>query len=306
MTNYVAVLRELMIAGYEGAALLAAFDRLCAAIGGHGAQAEAMAPPKAARASSAPPMTAGQAAPFEGGAVAITAPPENAKAIARKAIAQSMLSASAIAVASHLIESFNLKTGRCDPGVGSMARELGLSRRTIYRAICDLVSAGLFGRRRHGGRGHANAYQPNWPVLVARAAEGDLGTVTKLARNGDSSVTQNHLKKPDSDSLPVQPQRRRAAQREPDRQIPMMLPMAGGKARSIEAVRSRLHSEMDAHLRGLFMPHDKAGFIIGMTALTEIGGAWDQAISAEMARGGSGLPILLTAIAARNGQRRAG
>lgn len=34
MTNYSAVLKELMLAGYEGAALLAAFNRLCAAIGG--------------------------------------------------------------------------------------------------------------------------------------------------------------------------------------------------------------------------------------------------------------------------------
>lgn len=34
MTDYAAVLRELMLAGYEGAALLATFDRLCAAIGG--------------------------------------------------------------------------------------------------------------------------------------------------------------------------------------------------------------------------------------------------------------------------------
>lgn len=33
MTDYSAVLKELMFAGYEGAALLAAFDRLCAAIG---------------------------------------------------------------------------------------------------------------------------------------------------------------------------------------------------------------------------------------------------------------------------------
>lgn len=34
MTDYSAVLNELMVAGYEGAGLLAAFERLCAAIGG--------------------------------------------------------------------------------------------------------------------------------------------------------------------------------------------------------------------------------------------------------------------------------
>ncbi|MGK2229187.1 hypothetical protein, partial [Devosia sp.] len=129
--------------------------------------------------------------------VVATAPPENAKAIARKAIAQSMLAPSTIAVGSQLIEHFNLKTGRCDPGMGSIAASLGISLRSTRRAIASLVAAGLFGRLRHRGRAHTNAYQPNWPLMVERAGEGDLiSSRPTLATKQANVGLQNHLRKP--------------------------------------------------------------------------------------------------------------
>src|SRR5216684_2277831 len=38
-------------------------------------------------------------------------------------------------VAATIIDHFNRKTGRCDPALGSIARLLGLGRRTIIRAV---------------------------------------------------------------------------------------------------------------------------------------------------------------------------
>lgn len=49
MTDYAAVLRELMLAGYEGECLLRAFERLCAAIGGGVGAAAPAAPVVAER-----------------------------------------------------------------------------------------------------------------------------------------------------------------------------------------------------------------------------------------------------------------
>lgn len=48
------------------------------------------------------------------------------------------------------------KEGQCYPAIGTIARELQLSRRTVERAIADLVQAGLLVKeqrwRENGGR----------------------------------------------------------------------------------------------------------------------------------------------------------
>lgn len=48
------------------------------------------------------------------------------------------------------------KDGQCYPAIGTIARELQLSRRTVERAIADLVQAGLLTKeqrwRENGGR----------------------------------------------------------------------------------------------------------------------------------------------------------
>ena len=48
------------------------------------------------------------------------------------------------------------RDGKCYPSIGTMARELNLSRRTIERAVADLVQAGLLTKeqrwRDNGGR----------------------------------------------------------------------------------------------------------------------------------------------------------
>ena len=48
------------------------------------------------------------------------------------------------------------KDGQCYPAIGTIARELQLSRRTVERAIADLIQAGLLEKeqrwRENGGR----------------------------------------------------------------------------------------------------------------------------------------------------------
>jgi hypothetical protein len=74
-------------------------------------------------------------------------------------------------VAATIIDYFNRKTGRCDPALGSIARLLGLSRRTIIRAVGSLVLKGYIRKTRHGGYFHRNSYQPIWSRFRTNAAK---------------------------------------------------------------------------------------------------------------------------------------
>jgi hypothetical protein len=67
--------------------------------------------------------------------------------------------------AAFLIDSFNRKTGRCDPSEETAAFILGKSKRTIVRAGNRLIRAGFFQRRRHAGHNHCNSYLPNWELF---------------------------------------------------------------------------------------------------------------------------------------------
>ena len=44
------------------------------------------------------------------------------------------------------------RNGQCYPAIGTIARELQLSRRTVERAITDLVRAGLLKKSSGGGK----------------------------------------------------------------------------------------------------------------------------------------------------------
>jgi hypothetical protein len=66
-------------------------------------------------------------------------------------------------VAAALLEHFNRKTGRCDPGLERIAKLLGISTRTVIRSNHRLERAGLFKRVPHGGLSNRNSYEPNWP-----------------------------------------------------------------------------------------------------------------------------------------------
>ncbi|SRR6266849_3435186 len=68
-------------------------------------------------------------------------------------------------VAVVLIEHFNRKSGRCDPGLERIAVLIGISTRTVIRSIHRLVTAGLFRKKRHGGHLNRNSYEPIWPKI---------------------------------------------------------------------------------------------------------------------------------------------
>jgi len=66
-----------------------------------------------------------------------------------------------IAVAMHL----NLQSGQCNPGQGVLAAKMGRGRRTIERAIAELVKDGWLNRQRRG-MGRANGYALAIPKVI--------------------------------------------------------------------------------------------------------------------------------------------
>lgn len=50
-----------------------------------------------------------------------------------------------------LIEHFNRRTGRCDPGIERLAKLTNYSTRTVIRATRRLEAAALIRKVRHGG-----------------------------------------------------------------------------------------------------------------------------------------------------------
>jgi predicted transcriptional regulator len=65
-------------------------------------------------------------------------------------------------VAVLLLEHFNRKTTRCDPGLARIAGLLGICERTVIRSVQRLERVGLFHKVRHGGYGNRNSYKPVW------------------------------------------------------------------------------------------------------------------------------------------------
>lgn len=304
MTDYAAILRELQIAGYEGAHLLAAFERMCAAIGSVMRNVEIPAPVptlvRHASAPSAPPhlrQTAKPAVVVAKPAPVAHKPPAHAKSVGRTALSAMGLSGRAVAVGSQLLQHYNVATGRCDPGIGSLVKSTNMPRRAVQRAIAELQHAGAFAVVQNGGQRHANRYLPQWPSLVEIAA-GVTASAPDLTRRGDKSGAQNLGKKPDSIPVSVKAQgvRRKASAQADRRQLEIMMPIPGGRPPSAYAAiadteaRNRLRSEMSEHLRGLF-PTDKAGFAAAIQRAWEVDMA--AVLAAEIARKGSGMAVWL-------------
>lgn len=285
MTDPEVILRQLIVEGYEGAALLAAFGRWWAALGASEDQESVPADPvKIDRVKAAAPKRP---------SVPVTPPPDNAKAIARKALAGSRLAATTIAVGSRLFEHLNLKTGRCDPGMATLAAAVGIPQRSARRAVRALVDAGLFGCGRHGGRARANSYWPNWPLLTEMAAAADL-TRSKSTADPVKIDLQNQNRKPESG---LSGGGRSARKRRPPdpRQREMMMPIAGGRAQTPRAgdvaddkARERLWKAFVVHCAEI--PRERRAVLY--EAYARLPGLPD-AIAAERDRKGSGLAMVL-------------
>lgn len=83
--------------------------------------------------------------------------------LAFKAVSLSdALSGTDKSVAAAIIDSFNRRTGQCDPSFDRIAHLTGKSRRTVIRAVQRLEGMRFLLKVRHGGHFHRNSYQPNW------------------------------------------------------------------------------------------------------------------------------------------------
>lgn len=302
MTSYPAVLKELMIAGYQGAQLFAAFERMCAAIGGgvqnsqnaQTADVVVVSPARAKRTQADIVPVTFEAMPA----------PENAKAIAQKALNLSGLSGAAVAVGGQLIEHLNLATGRCDPGRARLAAKAGVVVRTVHRAIKELTAAGLFAVDRHGGLGHRSAFAVNWPemqriVALGENARGRLGSEQhgngqKSPAQADNNVRQNQLRKPDSDSMMGKPQRPKPGRQPDGRQREMILAINGGRqaASSADVAQEEARKRLWHDVTMVGDRLEKAGKVALYLAYN-VSPDIDDAVAMERQRRGSGAPWLI-------------
>lgn len=141
--------------------------------------------------------------------------------IAHKAISLCEdLSGSEKRVAATIVDHFNRKTGQCDPGLATIADLVGVSERTVIRAIAGLAKKGYIRRLRHGGKFHRNQYQPDWDRFRAmevhwnarRSKKAKKSEATDLSSSsrqschigGDIDVTQTLPRNSISETLLVQ------------------------------------------------------------------------------------------------------
>ena len=105
--------------------------------------------------------------------------------IAHKAISlASELSNSEKRVAAAIIDHFNRRTRQCDPSLDCIAELIGMSRRTVIRAIDRLHKLGFICRIRHGGHYHRNSYEPVWSRFLQVEADWKSRRSTRRARFG--------------------------------------------------------------------------------------------------------------------------
>ncbi len=90
--------------------------------------------------------------------------------MACKVVMRAGLPSSANAVASVLLDRYNWKSGRCDPGFASIAKLAGVSRSGVRKAIDALVGAKLIKVVTHGGGSGRNQYDFAWDEIRARDA----------------------------------------------------------------------------------------------------------------------------------------
>jgi predicted transcriptional regulator len=92
-------------------------------------------------------------------------------------------------VGATLLDSFNRKTGQCDPSLDRVASLLNVHRRTVIRATAKLEARGLFRKTRHGGYSHRNHYEPIWSKFrdLENKWRSRFGAAARARRTGKSS-----------------------------------------------------------------------------------------------------------------------
>lgn len=95
--------------------------------------------------------------------------------------ATSDLSAMAIRLALRLCVSFNCKTGQCDPGYRTLAEDMAVSERSVFRAVVELEAGGWIAIDRTGGD---NTRKNQFALLIPSAQ-----VTTVVTRSGDDMVS---------------------------------------------------------------------------------------------------------------------
>jgi DNA-binding transcriptional MocR family regulator len=115
------------------------------------------------------------------------------------------LSATTRRVAGAIIDSFNKKTGQCDPSIGGLMKQLNVSRAAVIRATDELDKLGLIRKDIHGGFSHRNAYLPNWDQLRKFVEDWDrekrARSIAKRAKSKVSKLQPSQPQTCDSDGL---------------------------------------------------------------------------------------------------------
>lgn len=189
------------------------------------------------------------------------------------------------------MEHYNRKTEQCDPSVERLATMLGIGTASVQRATNELCSEahGMFKREHHGGRNRRSSYKPCWPKYAAIVADWEARMVSGEAPATVSKVIgsqyQNrYLDTIRSDTLT----QRRNPDKEPLRRVT-------GKNRSSGSGRSGIAHEaatrrLQRQIADLEKPVKQAAWELDQEV-------WETAIAAEIRRRGSGLRMLLDAIA---------
>lgn len=172
--------------------------------------------------------------------------------IACKVAMRSSMSSSAKAVFAVLLDHFNWKTGRCDPGMARIAKLAGRSVEGVRKAVRTLVAENLLVVTTHGGGSDRNHYQFAWDEIRRRDAEHQavLGYVpngtdppSQTGQGGPSRLgRQTRRTKPDEETLGVELRlppstSLRGKSTQPrhslaETQVPMLMGIRGGKAAS--------------------------------------------------------------------------
>lgn len=90
-------------------------------------------------------------------------------------------------VAAAIIDHFNKRDGRCDPGMERIANLLGIDRGTVIRATKKLHSLKLILKVSHGGKAHCASYSPNWAAFRSQVAEWDARMKSEACADGVTS-----------------------------------------------------------------------------------------------------------------------
>lgn len=221
----------------------------------------------------------------------MTTPVEPLALMACKVFLRASVSSAAKAVAAVLLDRYNWKTRRCDPGFAGIARLAGCSRSGVRKAIDALKADGLLVVVRHGGGSGRNRYDFAWDEIRARdaifqeaigyAPNGAQGVPQTGHRGVPQTGHQTRRIKPDEET--------RGGKRGfsgkrifGDGQRSILLPFSGAKSLN----------QRDAAQNAAVQKLSKALRSRGLEAATSPE-TLSEAVAAELAKPGSGLPLIV-------------